>query len=69
MKGVMKDEIQKGSIVRPVHCERSKYMGNDFREWIDRNSETTFYVESKVGNCCRLKRVFFLITDEFLEKV
>lgn len=65
----MKEEIQKGSIVRPVHCGRSKYMNGDFVEWIDKNKDYTFVVESKVYNTCRLRKVMFAVTDEFLEKV
>lgn len=65
----MCSEIQKGSIVKPKHCERSKYMNSDFVEWIDQNKNTTFIVESKVYNTCRLRKVMFAITDEFLEKI
>ena len=61
--------IQKGDIVKPVHCDRSKYMGNDFREWIDQNINNIFLVESKINTSCRLKKVGFVITEEFLRKV
>lgn len=62
-------EIVKGSIVRPVHCERSQYMNRDFLEWIDNNLHNTFVVESKTDRSCRLRRVGFTITEEFLQLV
>ncbi len=65
----MSDKIKEGDIVKPVHCERCKYMGGDFVEWIDKNINTTFIVESKIDNSCRLRKVMFAITEEFLEKI
>jgi hypothetical protein len=65
----MNEEIKKGDIVKPIHCNRSQYMNKDFTEWIDKNSSSTFVVESKVNNVCRLRKVIFAITEEFLEKV
>lgn len=65
----MNDDIKKGDIVKPVHCKRSQYMVKDFIEWIDKNYNSTFVVESKTGSSCRLRKVMFTITDEFLEKV
>ena len=42
-------------------------MNKDFLEWIDRNKDIRFYVESVNGHCIRLAKVLFMITDEFLE--
>ncbi len=61
--------MKTGDIVIPVHCERSKYMCQEFKTWIDTHSETTFYVESVHNGACRLRKVFFLVTEEFLKKV
>ena len=44
-------------------------MGSDFVEWIEKNKNTTFIVESKMYNVCRLRKVMFAITEEFLEKI
>ena len=65
----MNSEIQKGDVVKPIHCWRSKYMVKDFIEWIDKNSNSTFVVESKTGRSCRLRKVMFAITDEFLKNM
>jgi hypothetical protein len=65
----MKDEIRVGSVVRPVHCDRSRYMGGDFLEWIESNRDSKFVVESKTGGSCRLRKVAFAVTDEFLELI
>jgi len=65
----MKEEIRVGDVVKPVHCERCRHMGRDFVEWIDSNLGSRFVVESKVGSSCRLRKVGFAVTDEFLEKV
>ena len=40
--------------MRPVHCQRSRWMGPDFRKWLDDNGDQVFTVESKVGRSCRL---------------
>ena len=71
----MGERIKSGDVVRPVHCQRSQFMGADFREWIDANFDQVFTVESKVGRSCRLTkgragrfgRVGFSVTEEFLE--
>ena len=65
----MNGEISKGDIVKPVHCKRSQYMNKDFVDWIDKNLGSTFVVESKINNVCRLRKVGFVITEEFLEKI
>jgi hypothetical protein len=61
--------IEVGNMVRPIHNERSKYMNKDFIEWINKNKDNRFYVESVRGRCIRLSKVLFMITDEFLERI
>jgi len=71
----MEERIKVGDVVRPRHCQRSQFMGADFREWIDCNLDQVFTVESKVDRSCRLtkgrsgrfNRVGFTVTEEFLE--
>jgi hypothetical protein len=65
----MKNRIEVGDKVHPQHCQRDKWMSEDFLKWIDENSSRVFVVLEKVGRSCRLNKLNFTVTEEFLKKV
>lgn len=63
------ENIKIGDVVRPIHCDRSQWMSDAFKEWIEKNSTRTFLVANKIDRSCILKGVYFTVTEEFLVKV
>ena len=59
----------KGQVVRVRHCDRSKWMTLEFRSWIDKHKDESYYVLEDYGNVVRLKGVHFLITKEFIDDI
>lgn len=58
--------MKEGDRVKVVHCERSRFMNQDFVKWIDNHSNRTFTIIKVNGDSARLKGVNFTVSKEFL---
>ena len=64
----MAGTIREGDRVRLFSHDRLRFMNAEFRQWVEENRDREFVVLSKVGPACRLSKVGFLVTEEFLER-